>query len=116
MTRMIEFRTRTSQRIPDPIHPGAQRYSLMVNVADLPEGIPDDPNPRTPISTVKCVKLVTTYSIELGRPIRFISRTRVSPFGHTELRNWRMEPIRSFQCWRRHRRWWAHPISSSPTS
>ncbi len=42
------FRARISRKSPDPVIKGAYQQTLTVNVLDIPEGIPLDPNPRKP--------------------------------------------------------------------
>jgi hypothetical protein len=36
------------RRLPDPVFPQCERHILLCAIKDVPEGIPTDPNPRTP--------------------------------------------------------------------
>jgi len=40
------FKTVISRRMPDPVFKGSQRHIFIVNVLDVPVGLPKDPNPR----------------------------------------------------------------------
>jgi hypothetical protein len=42
------LRARSSRKSPDPVVKGAYQQTLMVNVLDIPVGMPLDPNPRKP--------------------------------------------------------------------
>ena len=44
--KRFRFRVHTARRVPDPSLQGAERHILTCSVADLPAGLPKDPNPR----------------------------------------------------------------------
>ena len=44
--KTFRFRVHTARRVPDPSLQGAERHIFTCSVADLPAGLPKDPNPR----------------------------------------------------------------------
>ena len=46
MASIVRFSTERARRMADPVHEGSDRHIFYVQAANLPSGIPKDPNPR----------------------------------------------------------------------
>lgn len=72
MTRSVSIRPRFARRIPDPNFEkqfGIVHHVMFVSVADLPSGIPNDPNARTPNTNKQVYREVESSLLNLGENV-----------------------------------------------